>query len=482
MKTIVLFHRLELTEMYLLMSSTLSKNFKIIHLAYGREEYELLRKHGIVEPVHIFKNEIKKLWSLSKNPKDEELKNIDRDIFNNSNEAFNLNSAIQSDRGFSLLSYEECIKLTYVYYNFWNKFIFENQVNYVLHEPTSLMMNFICAIACKKNSAEYVYQIMCGGDNGEINHLIMVGTELTSPEILRRVKEFESGEKLINFDRAKSYLKKFRKDFSIYLGKNIKSKNSLIILALISVRNKIRSIFLRNKYHKVFDNIDYWNLRNDIAGTRLKNLISYRAKINFYTPEQSDKYYYFPMHLEPEAVVLYHAHGIYQDQIKLIKNIAAQLPPMVLLYVKDHPHDFGYRATLDYLSLQQVPNIRIIKSQIPGKVLIKNSIGVITIAGTAGFEGLLMGKPVYTFANTYYSLCKRVTYIKNIRDLKNALYARHNITYKDDVELLTFVAAYLESINSGMTDYFMGRAASYGLDPNINARKLTDAFIKCFGT
>ncbi|MDH6525576.1 hypothetical protein [Polynucleobacter sphagniphilus] len=481
MKTIIFFHRLELTDMYSSMAKFMEGKYKIIHLAYGMEEYRRLRIFGVVGHIYIFKDEIRALWEVATDPTIGDLELIDRDIIEFSEEAFNLNSAIQSDRGFSLLTYKECLKLTSIYYQFWNKFIVSNNVNFVMHEPTSLMMNFIAAIVCKKYAANYVYQIMCGGDQGDLSHLIMVGTDFSCPSIIRNVAEYQLGAREVDFKRSKTYLAKFRQDFSIYLGKNIKSNISLMPLIAISLRNRIRLFFQKNKYHRIIDNIEYWKIRSDEAGIKVKNLLNYKLKIKFYRPNPQDIYYYFPLHLEPEAVVLYHGHGIYKNQVKLIENIAGQLPPGTLLYVKDHPHDYGYRAVEDFLVLQQVPNIRLIHHNITGKTIINNSIAVITIAGTAGFEALLMGKQVFTFAKTFYSECKRVTYVKNIRDLRNLLYLMRGVSYIDDSELNLFVSAYLESLNGGLTDYFAGRAEKYGIDLEVNAKKLSESFISCFG-
>ena len=110
-------------------------------------------------------------------------------------------------------------------------------------------------------------------------------------------------------------------------------------------------------------------------------------------PSPSDFFYFYPLHLEPESVVLYSGRGMYQNQVKLIQNIAAQLPPGDILYVKDHPHDHGYRSADDYIALNSVPNIKILEHNFPGKSVIKKSKGVFTINGTFVLE-----RPFATFS------------------------------------------------------------------------------------
>ena len=141
----------------------------------------------------------------------------------------------------------------------------------------------------------------------------------------------------------------------------------------------------QSRYDKYIDNIDHWELRRDLAGQKIVNLLQYRAQVRFDAFDPSVPYYFYPFQLEPEAGVHYQGHGLYMNQVKLIQNIAAQLPPGAVLYVKDHPHDHGYRAAIDYLRLNHVPNIRLLDSHIPAKQVIAGARGVMTITGTAGF-------------------------------------------------------------------------------------------------
>lgn len=478
MKTLVLFHRLELTDMFASLSKKLAGKMNIVHLAYGDEERELLRKYQVVGPVITFKDEVKRLWSGQVDISPSALLAIDEDIVTETDGAFNLNGAIQSDRGFTLLSYAESLRLTAVYHRFWGEFLHKYGVDYLMHEPTSLMMNFIGAVLCRKRGAQYVYSIMCAGDRGELNYLTMSGFDFTCPDLERQYRRCLAGEMTIDRVRCDAFLEKFRKNFSVYLGGNISSRRSWTRLAAVSLRNKVRHLTRRGRYDRCIENIDYWSVRRDTSGRKLLNLLRYSMEIQFSEFDPEADYYYYPMHLEPEAVVLYHGHGLYRNQVKLIENVAAQLPPGALLYVKDHPHDFGYRSADDYKTLQQVPNVRLIRHDVPGKQLIHHAIGVITITGTAGFEALLMGKQIYTFGKTFYSICRRVNYVHHVRELREVLYRNRHVVYTDDNDLYCFVAAYLDTLNEGMTDYFAGRAVRYNIDLERNIKRIAENFIR----
>jgi hypothetical protein len=478
MKTFVLFHRLELTDLYSPLAAELADTVRIVHLAYGIEEYNTLRSNGVTDSVVIFKEEIKRIWKENDIPTKSEVSTIDSFIIEETNGDFNLNSAIQSDRGFNVLSYSECLKLTFVYYKFWVKFLDDYKVDYVLHEPTSLMMNFIAALLCQKRGATYIYQIMCKGENGDLSNLNMSGFDFTCPQLERYFRLYSEDKLVIERERCSNFITKFRAELAIYLGDKIKPSASWLRLFAGSVLNRLRLLKYRRHFDRCTDNIEYWNLRQNRSWETLVNLVNYALTIKFQEFNPNIQYYYYPLHLEPEAVVLYHGHGLYRNQIKLIENIAAQLPANTYLYVKDHPHAFGYRSVEDFKKLQKIPNIRLIRHDVPGKLIINSAIGVITITGTAGLEALLMGKQVYTLAKTFYSVCPRVTYIHHIRNLREAIYLNSQQNYHDDDEIYPYVAAYLDATNQGMVDYFVGRAGTYGIDLEANTKAIAKSILQ----
>lgn len=476
MKTVLLFHRLELTEMYAPLSKELAKDFKIVHLAYSEIEKDQLLKHGIDAPVIIFKDEIQKILNKNETKNESHIGKIDESIIEHSEGEFNLNSAMQNDRGFGFLSYRENILLSVAYYEFWDNFILHSKIDYVIHEPISLMMNFLCAVICKKYKAEYLSHIMRQGSNNEMCYFTISGFYLTSIALEHEYHNYTQKNKQIDSEKCDAFLKHFNNDMSIFLQNSFPLMPSKIMLLLKSIRNKLKQLLFHSRHERIVDCLERFHLSSDLGGEYLRNRIQYSIKLRFQDFIADEPFYYYPIHLEPEAVVLYQAGGIYVNQVKLIQNIAGQLPPETLLYVKDHPHQFGYRTVEDYEALQKIRNIRLIKHSMPGKLLIKHSIGVITINGTAGFEALLMGKQVYTFGKVFYGLSPRVKYIKNIRDLRDALYINRDVVYSDDSDLKQFVAAYLDALNVGMVDFFAGRSTRYDINRDKNIKQIAHDF------
>lgn len=467
MKTIVLFHRCELTELFAPVGQALEGKARIVHLAYSDEEAARLRALGVTQPITIFKEEVRRLHPTSVADA-ATLAAIDELFIQQSGGAFNLNGAIQSDRGFTHLSLDEAQRLTVTYHRFWSEFLDRHSANVVLHETCSLMFNFVAAMLCARRGGHYFYFIMAQGPGKGFNHLLMSGFDFTCPDLERALTAVEKGDLAVDEQSCAAYLDDFRKSFSVFLGGAFK-RPSLVRLAAVVIFKRVLRLLRGNSNDRVLDNIDFWSAERHAAEMKFVNLLRYRRDIRFDAFDPSQRYYFYPLHLEPEAVVLYHAHGLYTNQVKLIQNIAAQLPPGVLLYVKDHPHDPGYRSADDYLALKAVPNIRLLDSSVSGKEVTAHSIGVITQTGTTGFEALLLGKQVFTFGKTFYSPAPGVVYLRNIRDLRKALYAATEQPLVKDIALHRYLTAYFAALHPGLTDYFAGRAQRYGIDLEQNA-------------
>jgi hypothetical protein len=476
-ETVVFFDRSELTYLYADVSNVLYSRFNIIHIAYSDNEMKILNQ--IVENKSIihFQNEIKDILEANKNVNKGLLEEVDSFMINNTDGRFNLNSSIQSDRGFSILSYSEALLLAQAYYLFWKKFFSETKVSFFWHELPSLLFNHIASVMCKYYNAYYLHQSMSRGIGGRPCYINIIGDDYNAIEIAKNYSYYSLHPEKINMKKSISFLNEFRADYNIFLGNLIKAKATGVFSFFVrSVKDHFRSIRGRRKYNKLLQNIDYW-LATQYKGDslRYKNLKQYE-KIKFDEVNDGDEYYYYSIHLEPEATVLYLGDGIYTNQVKLIENIAAALPVGCYLYVKDHPHEYGYRSVEDYKRLKRIPNIKLLKTSIPGKQVIKNSKGVFTINGTAGFEALLLGKQVYVFGKSFYTMHPRVCIVKNIRDLRVLLYKNRNMVFQDD-DLFPFINAYLDSLHIGVVDFFQGRANKYGLNLKENAMQIANDFL-----
>lgn len=472
MKTVLFFDRLALTKLYILMSCELQKydDIKVVHVAYCDDDVKLLRDAGIKNYIH-YKELLSQTLEEVKITKTL-LKEIDDLIISESKGRFTMNGSIQSDRCFSILTYEEAIKLSAAHYLVWKGIFSKGHIDIVYHEPCSMFMTHILAMLCKAQGGIFRYPTQEASDKDYYTYLNIDGENFKCPELEERYHYYKQHTDKIDRVRCTAYLDKFRKEFNVFMGDMFSHKRvSVVWLHISSIKCKLLSLLKKHTFDNYVDLIELWQTRQNISQKRLHNIIEYRRKnISFITDiPQGEQYYYYSIHLEPEATVLYLSDGIYTNQIKLIENIAASIPAGCYLYVKDHPHEYAYRSADDYERLLKIPNVRLIDQFISGKKLIAGSIGVFTINGTAGLEGLLLGKQVFCFGHSYYSFHPYVNYIHNVRDIRKIVYASGGAERLIDDTVLAYVNAYFDALHKGFVTYFGIRPEGSVINPQENA-------------
>ncbi|MBD3249387.1 hypothetical protein GF336_05055 [Candidatus Woesearchaeota archaeon] len=142
-------------------------------------------------------------------------------------------------------------------------------------------------------------------------------------------------------------------------------------------------------------------------------------------PKQKENYFYFPLHRKRDSAITFKAPIETRDQLKLIRKISKFLPQDIKLYVKGHPHYLGSDFTRNELKcLKRLKNVRVIDYNANNMDLIRNSMGIITINSTTGYEAIVLEKPLITFGNEYYTKRKGVCIqasINKLDELKDIL-------------------------------------------------------------
>lgn len=440
MKKIAFFCRSRLTQLYGELYFHLSSDFSCVYIAYSTDDYNLLKDKYRLDVDYNFKNYLYQNFEESKIIRIDE---IDRFIIENSKDRFNVNSVIQSDRALRNLSQEEAYNMIKLYYMFWRDFFScHRDIDVFFHETTSLALNFIASLFCAKN--DVIYTDMVGVPNIEPSFMFISSS---------------NGQSL-DFERAKSPEENAIKYFENYILQRYKSISHLSIDTSLTqslkfvLKNQINRIYnqLTKKTDRVLDCVEWFMLHDSRYMNKIKNIFMYKT-IKWDEPDDAESYFYYSMNLEPEAVIQYLADGFYSNQIKLIENIAAQLPPNTYLYVKDHVVEYGYRDYKDYKYLQSLHNVKVINPRIRGSELIKNCISVISICGTAILEAHFFNKCSFMFGNFYYENSKNVYKINNIKEFRAAVYKQPEF---DSLDRNKFLATYLSSLHLGAPDYFTG--------------------------
>lgn len=147
-------------------------------------------------------------------------------------------------------------------------------------------------------------------------------------------------------------------------------------------------------------------------------------------------YVYFPLHLQPEASTMALA-PFYLDQLNIIENLAKSLPIGYRVIVKEHPQMLGRRPREYYEHLKNISNVLLIPPFSDNFTVIRNAKLIFTISGTAGMEGVILGKPVVTLGSVIYNQCGSVTQAGDVAPtgwaalIKNLL-----LNYRHDEEKL----------------------------------------------
>jgi CDP-glycerol glycerophosphotransferase (TagB/SpsB family) len=148
---------------------------------------------------------------------------------------------------------------------------------------------------------------------------------------------------------------------------------------------------------------------------------------------------FYPLHYEPEASILYMSE-YYEDQIGLIRNLAKCLKNNQLLVVKEHPQQPGMLLSKSYGQLRKrLSNVAFLPAEYSTKKIILLSELVITQTSTAGWEALILGKPVIVIGKVFYDKYPKINIFSDFENLKIMIHSKqYQIPQKDDT--LKFIA------------------------------------------
>lgn len=133
--------------------------------------------------------------------------------------------------------------------------------------------------------------------------------------------------------------------------------------------------------------------------------------------EYEKKFVYFPLHLQPELSTAA-LGGIYSDQMLAIEQLAQMLPPDWMVYVKENPKQTErQRDRVFFQRLKDLSNVVLLPKSENSIRLIEASQFVATIAGTAGWEAISLGKKALVFGRAWYMTLPGVFQFDRIKDI-----------------------------------------------------------------
>jgi len=199
---------------------------------------------------------------------------------------------------------------------------------------------------------------------------------------------------------------------------------------------KYRHLFLYHTWNQNPLLFIFYKLKRQYRSMR--GLSDLYSKLNF-----EEDYAFFALHYEPEQSIQT-LSPFYFDQTAVIGYIARSLPLHYKLYVKEHPSMINARPRKFYKELLKIPSVKLINQKIGSFEIIKHSKLVATITGTAGWEAVLLDKPVITFGNVFYNNLSCVKRVREIENLPNIINEQLYNFKPDEEEIVDIVAAILK--------------------------------------
>lgn len=195
------------------------------------------------------------------------------------------------------------------------------------------------------------------------------------------------------------------------------------------------------------------------------------------------RFVYFPLHYQPERTTCPDG-GVFNDQYLVASLLAHALPEGWKLLVKEHPSQFiwpteGELGRWDgyYDRFLDLPNTLLVSTGLASDRLILGAGAVATVTGMAGWEALMLGRPVLAFGNAWYAECPGASRVSTLEEVRDAL-ARAAAGEGPDAGLTRRFAAAIEAV-SERCYVNPSHAANYPeLDEQTNCAALCALFAK----
>lgn len=193
----------------------------------------------------------------------------------------------------------------------------------------------------------------------------------------------------------------------------------------------------------------------------------------------AEEYVYFPLHMQPEASTMLLA-PYYLDQLSVIESLSRSVPLNYRLVVKEHPSMIGRRGGGFYKKIKMLPNVILVDPSCDGLGLVSKSSLVFTITGTAGLEGMLLGKPVVVIGSPFYRHCPLVRDASNVAPPQWQYVIKEMLeNFKSDRELLErFVAILFDKSFAGV--FIEPLAAKEIVLSDDNVKTICDELIRAY--
>ncbi len=203
-------------------------------------------------------------------------------------------------------------------------------------------------------------------------------------------------------------------------------------------------------YGRLRGDIDYVE-RNEVRKEASFLLGRMRPPVNYCKVDSSKPYVFFPLHIPWDAQIATR-NPMFYSQEAVVEMLARALPPGVTLYIKEHPYYAGGVNRKMLRGLRKFEAVKVLDPSITSIEAIRGASAVVAINSTAGWETILLRKPLVVLGNPYYAYFKHAYRLENINSLPKVLneaLSRAESVYDDTDEWYKFLYSAAFSARKG---------------------------------
>ena len=275
-----------------------------------------------------------------------------------------------------------------------------------------------------------------------------------------------------DYQWAKAFLSEFRSGKSTKPVLKIAARGFVDVLKLSRRHAAAFYDLAKRSIHDVGNYYSRYTLSNIVKMylSRRLNMILYKLNNPGKSEVGSSPFVIYPLHTQPESSIDV-AGAFFSNQAELIKSISRSLPIGFDLVVKIHPTDVDGKSIKFYKEISNIPGVKIVDYKYDIKWLIMNAKIIFTLTGTMGYEGALLGKPVITFARTYYHNFPSVFFCKSPFDLAATISESLKYLPNDD-SIINEIAKLKSCVFSGEVNRNYGESPSQLTIDDISQLKI----------
>ena len=351
-------------------------------------------------------------------------------------------SYIYTDRFLIDRDYDYAVKTTVGLFMFFEEIFSKQKIDFYYSEAIATLVCYVAYIVGKKYGVKYVSQMGARGLDST-HHYFIDDPFQSNSKMVKDYSDIEySAEEIA---RADSFLKEFEEHDirPSYMIKNGAVPRLHLKYLKLPIKRFIKSF--NKKYTNPYSYI-YYQSHKRITDP-IKFYFRYqKAKKYYHQADYSKKYIYYPLHYQPEASTIVCA-AKYEKQLYFIDSWAKSIPADTVLYVKEHYAILGHRDLQFYKELRHYPNVVLIDPYESPRKLIEKAYAVTTLTGTAGWEAMLLRKPVFIGGNIFFDNAPGVVKVKDI--YQNYVDKIDNWQRPERNDVVNYLCAYFRSLREG---------------------------------